>query len=102
MTDGGSATPRSGSTSHSAVSASPRDPTGRSTVLEVFSIGFSTELYPATLNSTRHQPRRRHSSGWRSEEHTSELSHVAISYAVFCLKKKRKNSSRNNTTISYR
>src|SRR5439155_17220349 len=26
----------------------------------------------------------------RSEEHTSELSHVAISYAVFCLKKKRK------------
>src|SRR5439155_11164373 len=24
----------------------------------------------------------------RSEEHTSELSHVAISYAVFCLKKK--------------
>src|SRR5207253_10283520 len=25
----------------------------------------------------------------RSEEHTSELRHVAISYAVFCLKKKR-------------
>src|SRR5690625_5622045 len=25
---------------------------------------------------------------FRSEEHTSELSHVAISYAVFCLKKK--------------
>src|SRR5690625_1775279 len=25
----------------------------------------------------------------RSEEHTSELSHVAISYAVFCLKKKK-------------
>src|SRR5207249_11676209 len=24
----------------------------------------------------------------RSEEHTSELSHVSISYAVFCLKKK--------------
>src|SRR5436309_11442307 len=24
----------------------------------------------------------------RSEEHTSELSHVKISYAVFCLKKK--------------
>src|SRR5690554_7680002 len=24
----------------------------------------------------------------RSEEHTSELSHVRISYAVFCLKKK--------------
>src|SRR5258705_5902053 len=26
----------------------------------------------------------------RSEEHTSELSHLGISYAVFCLKKKRK------------
>src|SRR5690606_41412012 len=25
----------------------------------------------------------------RSEEHTSELSHVKISYAVFCLKKKK-------------
>src|SRR5690554_7058541 len=25
----------------------------------------------------------------RSEEHTSELSHVRISYAVFCLKKKK-------------
>src|SRR5207253_5637560 len=25
----------------------------------------------------------------RSEEHTSDSSHVAISYAVFCLKKKR-------------
>src|SRR5439155_13296427 len=29
-------------------------------------------------------------SSARSEEHTSELSHVAISYAVFCLKKKKK------------
>src|SRR5690606_40880972 len=28
----------------------------------------------------------------RSEEHTSELRHVKISYAVFCLKKKRINS----------
>src|SRR5437660_7455414 len=27
----------------------------------------------------------------RSEEHTSEPSHVAISYAVFCLKKKKNN-----------
>src|SRR5438874_8278913 len=26
----------------------------------------------------------------RSEEHTSELRHVEISYAVFCLKKKRR------------
>src|SRR3712207_6863281 len=28
---------------------------------------------------------------FRSEEHTSELSHANISYAVFCLKKKNKN-----------
>src|SRR5438067_5956880 len=28
--------------------------------------------------------------GARSEEHTSESSHVSISYAVFCLKKKKK------------
>src|SRR2546429_1207756 len=30
------------------------------------------------------------SRGRRSEEHTSELSHGYISYAVFCLKKKKK------------
>src|SRR5690625_5346836 len=30
------------------------------------------------------------SQNLRSEEHTSELRHVAISYAVFCLKKKKK------------
>src|SRR5690606_19619785 len=29
----------------------------------------------------------------RSEEHTSELRHVKISYAVFCLKKKKDNSN---------
>src|SRR3546814_6062951 len=34
----------------------------------------------------------------RSEEHTSELqSLMRISYAVFCLKKKRKNKHNNNT-----
>src|SRR5947199_5955644 len=27
----------------------------------------------------------------RSEEHTSDSSHLGISYAVFCLKKKKKN-----------
>src|SRR5579871_6959790 len=29
----------------------------------------------------------------RSEEHTSDSSHVEISYAVFCLKKKKKKTS---------
>src|SRR5690625_6392682 len=32
----------------------------------------------------------------RSEEHTSELRHVAISYAVFCLKKKKQKASKVN------
>src|SRR5258707_9486946 len=32
----------------------------------------------------------------RSEEHTSELSHANISYAVFCLKKKKKNATHRN------
>src|SRR3546814_5234228 len=38
----------------------------------------------------------------RSEEHTSELqSLMRISYAVFCLKKKKKtNQTHNNTTLS--
>src|SRR5438132_11738091 len=31
----------------------------------------------------------------RSEEHTSELSHTVISYAVFCLKKKKKKAKKN-------
>src|SRR5690349_23096886 len=33
----------------------------------------------------------------RSEEHTSELHHVEISYAVFCLKKKKKQQVSNST-----
>src|SRR5690349_23430694 len=38
----------------------------------------------------RDRPRRRPQE---SEEHTSELQSVEISYAVFCLKKKKKNVS---------
>ncbi len=35
----------------------------------------------------------------RSEEHTSELQSLTdISYAVFCLKKKKKKDSRHNST----
>src|SRR5207249_8071725 len=33
--------------------------------------------------------RRRRYASRRSEEHTSDSSHVSISYAVFCLKKKK-------------
>src|SRR3546814_4061108 len=42
---------------------------------------------------------------WRSEEHTSELqSLMRISYAVFCLKKKKKNENKQikrNTNINH-
>src|SRR3712207_8715474 len=39
-------------------------------------------------------------SGPRSEEHTSELSHANISYAVFCLKKKKRKKTETNSMIS--
>src|SRR5690348_18107394 len=43
----------------------------------------------------------------RSEEHTSELHHPSISYAVFCLKKKKKKNQKqityeHNTNLQYR
>src|SRR3546814_3126647 len=44
-------------------------------------------------------PRGRHGTDFRSEEHTSELqSLMRISYAVFCLKKKKKTDMYNNAT----
>src|SRR6266498_4355150 len=45
----------------------------------------------ACVSGRRRGPRgRRRASAARSEEHTSNSSHVRISYAVFCLKKKKK------------
>src|SRR2546427_7654295 len=41
----------------------------------------------------------RHEGADRSEEHTSELHHSQISYAVFCLKKKR--AYRRQITSNY-
>src|SRR3546814_5000877 len=42
-------------------------------------------------------------TGGRSEEHTSELqSLMRISYAVFCLKKKKKNTRRINNSKTYK
>src|SRR5437660_2120568 len=35
----------------------------------------------------------------RSEEHTSNSSHVAISYAVFCLKKKKKTKTKSKRPL---
>src|SRR3546814_3820712 len=49
----------------------------------------------------RGQPGQRVAPGGRSEEHTSELqSLMRISYAVFCLKKKNKNTEREHTRPS--
>src|SRR3546814_6503421 len=47
------------------------------------------------------QHRREHQRpAVRSEEHTSELqSLMRISYAVFCLKKKKNQTSKNNATV---
>src|SRR3712207_7830816 len=40
-------------------------------------------------------PRPLPGRGGRSEEHTSESSHANISYAVFCLKKKKYNQTKS-------
>src|SRR5436853_4903519 len=45
-------------------------------------------LHPARATSPTRWYHRGTSADGRSEEHTSESSHLGISYAVFCLKKK--------------
>src|SRR3546814_4926832 len=57
-------------------------------------------LHPQGAESAYHA-RRCHRLQWRSEEHTSELqSLMRISYAVFCLKKKKKiNIHKNMYTL---
>src|ERR1022692_3582353 len=37
----------------------------------------------------------------RSEEHTSELRHLVISYAVFCLKKKKGERNETQTPLQF-
>src|SRR5687768_18279187 len=49
----------------------------------------------AASRSPRPGPRAESLARSRSEEHTSELSHGYISYAVFCLKKKKNTSNAN-------
>src|SRR5207253_10077662 len=48
----------------------------------------SPELTRALARLSRRQCLESRARARRSEEHTSELQHVSISYAVFCLKKK--------------
>src|SRR5437660_8943931 len=62
----------------------------RSTLFPYTTLFRSGVIYESMLEADRRNYHAQAAS-WlieRSEEHTSELSHVAISYAVFCLKKK--------------
>src|SRR3546814_1020162 len=58
------------------------------------------DLWPQTASSEsfhRHKVERPQPRRHRSEEHTSELqSLMRISYAVFCLKKKKTTTNENN------
>src|SRR3546814_8639259 len=59
----------------------------------------SSTIATAVLNTQCCHPKRkrRGAAAWRSEEHTSELqSLMRISYAVFCLKKKKTDDKKNN------
>src|SRR3546814_6722424 len=59
-------------------------------------VGIGTPRRRSTVNSTEPATRKR----MRSEEHTSELqSLMRISYAVFCLKKKRTTDRHRLTTL---
>src|SRR3546814_9667161 len=53
------------------------------------SICFGDNSFVTALSDDKRSPKRSKLTGFRSEEHTSELqSLMRISYAVFCLKKK--------------
>src|SRR3546814_6918293 len=54
-----------------------------------------------SLLDRQSESRRRYRPGHRSEEHTSELqSLMRISYAVFCLKKKKTNTQKTKIPLS--
>src|SRR5207249_8010346 len=57
-------------------------------VLLVMTTGITVSSLLAVRASEARQGKQRETE--RSEEHTSDSSHVSISYAVFCLKKKNK------------
>src|SRR3546814_2623192 len=64
-------------------------------VAHVFNAGSTFERWGATLLCDQLSPV---SDSGRSEEHTSELqSLMRISYAVFCLKKKKNNDEQDTT-----
>src|SRR2546430_11812599 len=65
--------------------------TARTKILAPPQFPRTTSLHAVSLSGT--QP---HFLPVRSEEHTSELSHSQISYAVFCLKKKKNSRHMRN------
>src|SRR5437899_5353136 len=61
------------------------DPIGWSWVTAMFTLSYCLFEIPTGANLKQAVGQREH----RSEEHTSNSSHLGISYAVFCLKKKK-------------
>src|SRR3989442_8422863 len=73
----------------------------RSTLFPYTTLFRSSQMYPRPKGSRRNRRSLRRGGTdpfgkWRrrSEEHTSELQSVRISYAVFCLKKKKRPDQR--------
>src|SRR3546814_1401656 len=83
-----------------------KNSSGKSNVLRALNLFFNGETSPGLpvdfdVDLHFRPSRRQKKIIERSEEHTSELqSLMRISYAVFCLKKKKKrNKNTNNSTI---
>src|SRR5438874_3940181 len=68
----------------------------RSTLFPYTTLFRSRRSLDAPLRTVLDRPSRSPRGLLRSEEHTSESSHVEISYAVFCLKKKKKKHNTSN------
>src|SRR3546814_3460054 len=72
--------------------------TGQASSATVISISICS---PSVRDSISDMPNIIGPTATRSEEHTSELqSLMRISYAVFCLKKKKRTNQQNDTTQS--
>src|SRR6056300_2058187 len=72
------------------------------TNLSTLSLHDALPISPRRQTPPPRRRRRRRVRSPRSEEHTSELqSHSEISYAVFCLKKKKKNKNIKKETSSF-
>src|SRR3546814_3870010 len=91
------AVPRSLNAQAGSVSNMPNSAPAAIRLIVRLSPGISSRLTPEASNNTpgnsakTNQPAPSCASSQRSEEHTSELqSLMRISYAVFCLKKKKK------------